>query len=154
MVKIGVTGHRPKRLAKMTEINKVTDWLDLQFYEHVDNPDNDFVLITGMAQGVDQIAAHEALLFGGRIWCYYPYRRKMHEIEDYLNTKADKIRYEYEKYVPQCYIDRDRRIVDDCDILFAVWDGEKKGGTWQTIEYARKIGRPIVYFGGNPEEKV
>lgn len=29
MVKIGVTGHRPKRLAKMTEINKVTDWLDL-----------------------------------------------------------------------------------------------------------------------------
>lgn len=154
MVKIGVTGHRPKRLAKMTEINKVTDWLDLQFYEHVDNPDDDFVLITGMAQGVDQIAAHEALLFGGRIWNYYPYKRKMHEIEDYLNTKADKIRYEYEKYVPQCYIDRDRRIVDDCDILFAVWDGEKKGGTWQTIEYARKIGRPIVYFGGNPEEKV
>ena len=151
MVKIGVTGHRPERLEKLAEVSKITDWLDLQFYEY---GKDDFILITGMAQGVDQIAAHEALLYGGRIWCYYPYKRKPHEIEDYLNTKADKIRYEYEKYVPQCYIDRDRRIVDDCDILFAVWDGKKNGGTWQTIKYAREKKKQIVYFGGNPEEKV
>ena len=151
MVKIGVTGHRPERLEKLAEVSKITDWLDLQFYEHAGD---DFILITGMAQGVDQIAAHEALLYGGRIWCYYPYRRKLHEFVDYLNSKADKIRYEYEKYVPQCYIDRDRRIVDDCDILFAVWDGIKSGGTWQTIKYAREKGKQIVYFGGNPEEKI
>lgn len=151
MVKIGVTGHRPERLEKLAEVSKITDWLDLQFYEY---GKDDFILITGMAQGVDQIAAHEALLYGGRIWCYYPYKRKPHEIEDYLNTKADKIRYEYEKYVPQCYIDRDRRIVDDCDILFAVWDGKKNGGTWQTIKYAREKKKQIVYFGGNPEEKI
>ena len=151
MIKIGVTGHRPERLEKLAEVSKVTDWLDLQFYEY---GKDDFILITGMAQGVDQIAAHEALLYGGRIWCYYPYKRKPHEIEDYLNTKADKIRYEYEKYVPQCYIDRDRRIVDDCDILFAVWDGKKNGGTWQTIKYAREKKKQIVYFGGNPEEKI
>ena len=151
MVKIGVTGHRPERLEKLAEVSKVTDWLDLQFYEY---GKDDFILITGMAQGVDQIAAHEALLYGGRIWCYYPYRRKPHEIEDYLNTKADKIRYEYDKYQPQCYIDRDRRIVDDCDVLFAVWDGKKNGGTWQTIKYAREKKKQIVYFGGNPEEKI
>ena len=151
MIKIGVTGHRPERLEKLAEVSKITDWLDLQFYEY---GKDDFILITGMAQGVDQIAAHEALLYGGRIWCYYPYKRKPHEIEDYLNTKADKIRYEYEKYVPQCYIDRDRRIVDDCDILFAVWDGKKNGGTWQTIKYAREKKKQIVYFGGNPEEKI
>ena len=151
MVKIGVTGHRPERLEKLAKVSKITDWLDLQFYEHAGD---DFVLISGMAQGVDQIAAYEALLYGGRIWLYYPYRRKLHEFDDYLNTKADKIRYEYEKYAPQCYTDRDRRIVDDCDILFAVWDGIKAGGAWQTIKYARKIGRPIVYFGGNPEEKI
>lgn len=153
MVKIGITGHRPQRLKQLTTVNKLTDWLDLQFHEHMDS-DKDFILITGMAQGTDQIAAHEALLFGGRIWCYYPYWRKLHEFDDYLNSKADKVRYEYEKYVPQCYIDRDRRIVDDCDVLLAVWDGIKSGGTWQTIKYAREIGRPIVYFGGNPEEKV
>ena len=150
MVKIGVTGHRPERLKKLTTVSKLTDWLDLQFHEHGE----DFILISGMAQGTDQIAAFEAFLFGGRLWCYYPYRRKLHESQDYLNTKAEKIRYEYEKYEPQCYIDRDRRIVDDCDVLLAVWDGIKSGGTWQTIKYAREKGKQIIYFGGNPEEKV
>lgn len=151
MVKIGITGHRPERLKALTQIGKLTDWLDLQFYEHADK---DFILITGMAGGVDQIAACEALLYGGRIWCYYPYRRKSYDLEDYLNSKADKIRYEYESYQPQCYIERDRRIVDDCDVLFAIWDGKKNGGTWQTIKYAREKGKMIVYFGGNPEEKI
>ena len=115
MVKIGITGHRPQRLKQLTTVSKLTDWLDLQFYEHMD-ADEDFILITGMAQGTDQIAAHEALLFGGRIWCYYPYRRKLHEAEDYLESKADKVMYEQEEYSPQCYIKRDRRIVDDCDV--------------------------------------
>ena len=141
MVKIGITGHRPQRLKKLTNINKMTDWLDLQLQEY---GKDDFILITGMAQGTDQIAAHEALLFGGRIWCYYPYRRKLHEVEDYLESE----------YSPECYIKRDRRIVDDCDVLFAVWDGKKNGGTWQTIKYAREKGKQIVYFGGNPEEKI
>ena len=68
MVKIGITGHRPQRLKQLTTVSKLTDWLDLQFYEHMD-ADEDFILITGMAQGTDQIAAHEALLVGGRIWC-------------------------------------------------------------------------------------
>jgi len=153
MVKIGITGHRPQRLKKLTTVSKLTDWLDSQFYEHMD-ADEDFILITGMAQGTDQIAAHEALLFGGRIWCYYPYRRKLHEVEDYLESKADKVMYEQAEYSPECYIKRDRRIVDDCDVLLAVWDGKENGGTWQTIKYAREKGKQIVYFGGNPEEKI
>lgn len=93
MIKLGVTGHRPERLKKLTTVNKITDWLDLEFQQY-----EDFALISGMAQGTDQIAAFEAFLFGGRLWCYYPYKRKLHDVEDYLNTKADKIRYECEEY--------------------------------------------------------
>lgn len=138
---IGVTGHRPQRLKKFVEIAEVTDWLDLQFQQY-----DEFRLISGMAQGVDQIAALEGLHFGGRLWCYFPYKRKLSEYEDYLTTKADKIVYEQEGYSSDCYIRRDRRIVDDCDILLAVWDGKKNGGTYQTIEYAKKQGKQIVYF--------
>jgi len=51
-----------------------------------------------MAQGVDLVAAFEAFAFGGRLWCYYPFKRKPHDAEEYLETKADKIRYECEEY--------------------------------------------------------
>ena len=141
MIKIGVTGHRPKRLKKIAEVNRITDWIDANL-----QPFNDFIMITGMAQGFDQIAALEALHFGGRIWSYFPYRHKLSDLEDYLVTKADKVRYEREDWSMDCYDVRDRRIVDDCDVLFACWDGKKHGGTWNTIEYARKKGKTIVYF--------
>lgn len=138
---IGVTGHRPQRLKKFADVNEITDWLDLEFQKF-----DEFRFITGMAQGVDQIAALEAFAFGGRIWCYFPYKHKLSELEDYIVTKADKVVYEQESYSPDCYIKRDRRIVDDCDLLLAVWDGKKHGGTYQTIEYAKKKGKPIIFF--------
>ena len=74
-----------------------------------------------MAQGVDLVAAFEAFAFGGRLWCYYPYKRKPHDAEEYLETKADKIRYECEEYQKGCHIKRDRRIVDDCDLM-NIWE--------------------------------
>ena len=147
MIKLGVTGHRPERMKKLAEVSQITDWLDLQFQDH-----GDFVLISGMAQGVDLVAAFEAFAFGGRLWCYYPFKRKPHDAEEYLETKADKIRYECEEYQKGCHIKRDRRIVDDCDILLAVWDGIEAGGTWQTIKYAREIGKPIIYFEGKKKK--
>ena len=147
MIKLGVTGHRPERMKKLAEVSQITDWLDLQFQNH-----DDFVLISGMAQGVDLVAAFEAFAFGGRLWCYYPFKRKPHDAEEYLETKADKIRYECEEYQKGCHIKRDRRIVDDCDILLAVWDGIEAGGTWQTIKYAREIGKPIIYFEGKKKK--
>ena len=37
-------------------------------------------------------------------------------------------------------------MVDNCDLLLAVFDGVEKGGTWLTVDYANKIGKPIEYF--------
>lgn len=44
------------------------------------------------------------------------------------------------------YHDRNRDIVDVCDVLIATPDGSRRphSGTWYTVGYAEKIGRPVV----------
>ncbi len=41
-------------------------------------------------------------------------------------------------------------IVDACDVLIAIWDGEEsrgRGGTAEIVEYARKRGKEVVWIG-------
>ena len=45
------------------------------------------------------------------------------------------------------YLERNRDIVDACDVLIACPKGDKeelRSGTWATIRYARKVGKPIA----------
>lgn len=43
-------------------------------------------------------------------------------------------------------LSRNRVIVEACDVLLAMPKGpeEQRSGTWSTVRYARKLGRPIV----------
>lgn len=41
---------------------------------------------------------------------------------------------------------RNHYMVDNCDVLIAVWDGTKKGGTYNCIKYAKKLGKRIIYI--------
>lgn len=48
---------------------------------------------------------------------------------------------------PQNYIDRNHAIVDDCDLLIAAPGGHtewQRSGTWATVRYARKQGKPCI----------
>ena len=36
-------------------------------------------------------------------------------------------------------------MVDHCDVLLAIWDGNKSGGVWSTIRKAQKAGKKIIY---------
>jgi nucleoside 2-deoxyribosyltransferase len=60
---------------------------------------------------------------------------------------ADELR------APKDYIARNHDIVDECDVLIAAprHDSEEmRSGTWATVRYARKVGKPIriVYADG------
>lgn len=57
------------------------------------------------------------------------------------------------------YLDRNRAIVDACDVLVACPKGpeEQRSGTWFTVRYARRQGKPVVIVwpdGEVTEEKV
>lgn len=41
-------------------------------------------------------------------------------------------------------LDRNHRLVEAAEVLLAVYNGERRGGTAATIRYARKMGRQIV----------
>ena len=63
-------------------------------------------------------------------------------------AKSHKI--EFVAYLPNYRVfgkkapsERDKEMVDACDIVFAFWDG-KSTGTLYTIQYAKSIGRKCI----------
>ena len=38
---------------------------------------------------------------------------------------------------------RNEYMVDNSEKVYAFWNGEEKGGTWNTIQYARSKGKEI-----------
>ncbi len=88
-------------------------------------PDNATEIITGGATGIDTIAAEYA-------------------IRHSLSLRI--IRPDYKKYPPKAApIIRNKQIVQECDILIAVWDGLSRG-TKFTIDYARKLNKDVRVF--------
>ena len=145
-MRIAITGHRPARLKGQE--NFIEDWIkdNLNKYDCT-------TAISGMAQGVDQIFARVAAEKDIPLICCYPYRKDFfHQEERKILSKAKDIKFISEVYTGnRVYWLRDKYMVDNCDLLFAVWDGVEVGGTWLTINYARKIGKPIVYYDFNKE---
>ena len=144
-IRIAVTGHRYQRIKGQEK--RIEKWIEeyiiiiSQFYGRV-------ILIDGVAQGVDQIAALVALKMGVQVSCYFPYRKKLYGVQEYIAENAAEVRFIRDKFQIGCYIERDRRMVDDCDLLLAVWDGKKNGGTWQTYKYALDMGVDIILYPG------
>ena len=147
-MRIAVTGHRPKRLkGQQKEIKR---WLSEQLdkYECTE-------AISGMAQGADQIFAQAAVEKNIPLICCYPYRKNFfHQEEQKILNRAKDIKFISETYTGnRVYWFRDKYMVDNCDLLLAVWDGIKAGGTWLTINYAQKIGKPVIFYNFKEDEK-
>lgn len=116
--------------------------------------------ISGMAQGVDTLAAEEVLLL----------RDKMSDIkliaalpcpnQDYrwpaearikfksILDKADKTKIVCDFYSPFCMGARNLWMVEQSSMLIAVYDGSK-GGTANTISHAERFGLKIIKIDPN-----
>lgn len=80
---------------------------------------------------------------------------------NHIKTLADKIiyvdtleqyklkGYQEDIYYPAKMQKRNEFMVDNCDILIAVWDGSR-GGTYNCIKYCEKQGKEIIRI--NPKE--
>ncbi len=53
-------------------------------------------------------------------------------------NRADKISIVSQYYTPECMLKRNRFMVDKSELVIAVFNGIEKGGTWYTINYAKR----------------
>lgn len=148
-MKIALTGHRKKRL-RGQEV-KVYKWI-INTFNILFTGQEEKEILCGMAKGADILFGQAAL--------HYPDNIKLHlclpckhygevnadpaywELMDY----ASRVTYMQDKWSKGCDDKRDKFMVDNCDILLAVWDGIKAGGTWSTIKYAFAQGKPVIYI--------
>ena len=102
-------------------------------------------VISGMALGFDTILAAAALAEKIPLWAYIPcpeqdsrWSTGCREIYATLLEKAALIRTCSKSYSAAAMQLRNERMVDDCDLVLACWNGKTSGGTWNCIRYAKK----------------
>ncbi len=112
---------------------------------------------TGMAMGFDIIAAECVVTLAEamkdhavRLVCAVPFKEQAKSYSPdwklrYNNilAKADSIILISDDYYRNCYFDRNRFMVDNSDFVLTWFDGSK-GGTKNTIDYAKSINRKVI----------
>jgi len=108
--------------------------------------------VSSMAAGADQIFALAVLAAGGDLVAIVPSRRYDDAFDDprpyraLLSLAASVDVLDYEVPGETAYMAAGREVVDRCDVLLAVWDGQPaagEGGTADVVEYARSRDRPV-----------
>jgi uncharacterized phage-like protein YoqJ len=140
---VAFTGHRPERLGE----DSAGAWIAIKEFLLEQRPER---VISGMTQGVDSLAFDIALELGIPVvaavpWTGHGIGWTEKQLDEYLKRLERavevKVTSDTQEYRPWVYTIRDRWMVDNSDLLVAVWDGVRIGGTWNTIEYSRKLKR-------------
>lgn len=156
-----VTGHRPKGFPfprdpmcedyrnYLNELRKEITRLAHSGYTH---------FITGMADGADLDFAHCVLELRTQIpsvtieavlpYPIVPARRKTayQQERDFILSQCDHIHETSPYYHKGCMQKRNVYMVDHSDMVLAIWNGIESGGTWNTIQYARKQRKKLLYL--------
>lgn len=145
---IAGTGHRPEYLPckeDLTHSWKLNVEKRLEEYLLEVEPD---IIISGLSRGWDTWLAQAALRLDIPLHVYIPfigqdkywneYDRKVYRD---LLEKATK-RKLFNRHLkifqlPKAYYQRDKAMVDYCDILVSLYSGIKKGGTYITTKYCK-----------------
>ncbi|MBQ3108089.1 MAG: DUF1273 family protein [Clostridia bacterium] len=144
------TGHRPDKLPwgndeHAPECRTFRLRLMAAVYHAVEEGYTRF--LTGMAEGIDLMAAEIVLTLREakpeiQLECALPYRKNGSARFQRILQQADTVTTVSENYHSACMRMRNRYMVDQSDMVLAVYNGSS-GGTKQTIEYARTQGKKV-----------
>lgn len=162
MKKLGITGHRPKRLGvgyDLKDIGAMRIYTILLNKIEKLNPD---ILISGMALGVDQWAAIAANTLGipfiaampcDDMWRKWP-QKSQDEFHSLLDKAKEKVVVSPGPYAGWKLNARNRYIVDNCDQLLAIFDGVGNGGTANAVNYATEKNKEIILVNPGVENDI
>ncbi len=154
-----------------TKLNDLFDDASRNAIRQVQNTPVLVSIVSPLAEGSDRLVAVEALKReGARLDAVLPL-----EVGDYIESfGSEKSRLEFKDLLNKCrqprvlrrrllsqdfsteqipderqraYFEAGRYVVDHCDVLIAVWDGEPPrgmGGTAEIVAYAREQNRPLI----------
>jgi hypothetical protein len=134
---VGITGHRalldePRVVAALTDLLK-----------KVEPP---LVGVSAVAAGADQLFARAVLALGGSLEVIVPGA-------DYRDTLPESVRAEFDRLVDEAavvttldiarvdgaaYLAAGLEMLDRCDVLIAVWDGQPSRGAGGTADMVRR----------------
>jgi len=150
-MKIAITGHRPSKLGNDYDlISPLIIKIKSQLQDYIDytNPN---ALISGMALGIDilwaELAIENKIPLIAAIPCFnqdkmWPEKSKI-RYNKILHSEFTDIHYVTQtEYTPFCMQKRNEWMVDNCDLLIAVWDGTS-GGTANCVKYAKQKSKSI-----------
>jgi len=162
---IAFTGHRPNKLGGYDDNSPKRIALRQHIEETLQRAvvkygtTYQIIVISGGALGVDQDAARVAYKMNIPFIVAQPCKNheskwpkesqikynKMLELAHKVVLVSDGT---YPELGAKCMQDRNIWMVDHCDALIAVWDGTS-GGTANCVQYAQKVGKPIVHINPN-----
>lgn len=153
-MKIAITGHRPNKLGNDYDLtSELIRRIRLEIYDILRNK-KATELITGMALGIDtlfaQIAIDYCFPFIAALPCKnqqskWPERSRI-TYNKIINDPLCTVKYITDsEYTPRCMQIRNEWMVDNCDLLIAVWNGST-GGTMNCINYAITKNKEIIYI--------
>lgn len=163
MLRVGVTGHRPDRMPA-SQSERIKNDLDAVMADiETRDPKQLPVLLSGLAEGADRLAAFVALGRGWGLHAILAFHRARFE-EDFPGAFAKgelRALLEASETIDEpepggqlggsaenSYGIVGQRLLSLCSILIAVWDGEASrgtGGTVNLIEEAGRLGIPVVW---------
>lgn len=147
-MKIGASGHQNIPIQAIAYVRQgITDIISAV--------NDNLVGISSLAAGADQLFASLILEYGGRVNVIIPCEgyettfNKKPDLDKYwwLLSKADNVEtLNYPEPSEDAYLNAGRRVVDNSNLLIAVWDGKPargKGGTADIVYYARNRGTKV-----------
>ena len=112
--------------------------------------------ICSLAEGADQVFAEVLLERGGRLEVVVPCRGYLDAFDsergrqlyrELAGRASALVQLPFSKPCPEAYLAAGLVVVERCERLLALWDGQKArglGGTADVVDYARAVGRPTT----------
>ena len=150
-ITLGVTGHRAISPNAIERIRQQLNDAFSKLNQHY--PNSPLVLITPLAEGADRLVADIALKHDVELCVALPMSKEEYQ-KDFSSPESQKhfidllqaskgchviTGFDPQQQRDLCYANVGRWMVDHCDILIALWDGqmnELSGGTGEVVQYA------------------
>ena len=160
-VVIGVTGHRAlPDTAELTNAIRSAIGQIRQMLPALRNTPVCLTILTPLAEGADRLVAWEVLSVpGSAIEVILPMGKDEYlqdfqtsqsraEFAELLSRATTVRRLAFKGNPPESYQEVGCYVVDQCDVLIALWDGNQargQGGTAAVVQYARESGCPLFW---------